>query len=173
MGWAGPARRRLRPMKSYHKAVYKPDSQSTDEWILIVGDVAAAEKWKGGDRYVLLLLVPPTRRHSSSSRRHFLRLDADCLPLSHSSIPLVDIVDSFDVFHTGQGSQGILARPSKQELETVFETTKEDDIVEIILTKGQIKSSDTPHQWTGKNDSKSGGYQTSLGSGKSGHGGGR
>lgn len=114
-----------------------------------------------------------------------------------SSIPLVDIVDSFDVFHTGQGSQGILARPSKQELETVFETTKEDEIVEIILTKGQIKSSDTPHQWTGKNDSKcvpppprrrlspaltlvllslscrSGGYQTSLGSGKSGHGGGR
>jgi len=71
-----------------------------------------------------------------------------------SSIPLVDIVDSFDVFHTGQGSQGILARPSKQELETVFETTKEDEIVEIILTKGQIKSSDTPHQWTGKNDSK-------------------
>ncbi|GAA5842447.1 hypothetical protein JCM9279_005386 [Rhodotorula babjevae] len=114
-------------------AVYKPDSQSTDEWILIVGDVAAAE----------------------------------------NSIPLVDIVDSFDVFHTGQGSQGILARPSKQELETVFETTKEDEIVEIILTKGQIKSSDTPHQWTGKNDSKSGGYQTSLGSGKSGHGGGR
>ncbi|KPV78622.1 uncharacterized protein RHOBADRAFT_41166 [Rhodotorula graminis WP1] len=133
-------------LKSYHKAVYKPDSQSTDEWIIIVGDVAAAEKWKGGDRYV-----------SPSS----------------SSIPLVDIVDSFDVFHTGQGSQGILARPSKQELDAVFETTKEDEIVEIILTKGQIKSGDTPHQWTGKNDSKSGGYQTSLGSGKSGHGGGR
>ncbi|GAA5926810.1 hypothetical protein JCM3775_007046 [Rhodotorula graminis] len=135
-------------LKSYHKAVYKPDSQSTDEWIIIVGDVAAAEKWKGGGE--------PSLAH-----------------LSNSSIPLVDIVDSFDVFHTGQGSQGILARPSKQELDAVFETTKEDEIVEIILTKGQIKSGDTPHQWTGKNDSKSGGYQTSLGSGKSGHGGGR
>ncbi|GAA6058024.1 hypothetical protein JCM3770_003977 [Rhodotorula araucariae] len=111
------------------RAVYKPDSQSTDEWILVVGDVAAAEKWRGGDR----------------------------------TVPLVDIVDSFEIFHTGQGSQGLLRRPSKQELETVFETTNEDAIVEIILSKGTIKSADTPHQWTSKNDAKSGSYQTSVG----------
>ncbi|GAA5994723.1 SBDS family protein [Rhodotorula paludigena] len=136
-------------MKSYHKAVYKPDSQSTNEWIIIVGDVAAAEKWKGGDRYASLLLPFPT-----------------------SSIPLVSIVDSFDVFHTGQGSQGLLQRPSKQELETVFGTTKEDEIVEVVLTKGTIKSSDAPHQWTSVNDQRSGNYQVSAGSGgKSGHGG--
>ncbi|BGP44961.1 hypothetical protein JCM10450v2_000776 [Rhodotorula kratochvilovae] len=137
--------------KTYHKAtdsspaVYKPDSQSVDEWIVVVGDVAAADKWKGGDRY-----VSPT-----------------------STVPLVDIVDSFDIFHTGQGSQGLLRRPSKQELETVFETSNEDAIIEIILTKGTIKSADTPHQWTSKNDSKSGSYQTSVGgaSGNSARGG--
>ncbi|GJN91767.1 hypothetical protein Rhopal_004790-T1 [Rhodotorula paludigena] len=141
-------------MKSYHKAVYKPDSQSTNEWIIIVGDVAAAEKWKGGDRCASLLRFP-----TSSS------------PLP-SSIPLVSIVDSFDVFHTGQGSQGLLQRPSKQELETVFGTTKEDEIVEVVLTKGTIKSSDAPHQWTSVNDQRSGNYQVSAGSGgKSGHGG--
>ncbi|TNY18678.1 ribosome maturation protein [Rhodotorula diobovata] len=122
-------------------AVYKPDSQSTDEWILIVGDVSAAEKWKGGGE-------------------------------PRASIPLVQIVDSFDVFHTGQGSQGILARPSKQELHTIFGTTNEDEIVETILTKGRIVSSDMPHQWGTKNDSKSGNYQTSQGS-KGGHAGGR
>ncbi|GAA5980428.1 hypothetical protein JCM10908_001651 [Rhodotorula pacifica] len=124
-------------MKSFSKVVYKPDSMSTDEFIVIIGDVAAAEKWKGGDR----------------------------------SIPLVDVVDSFDVFHTGQGSQGLLARASKQDLDTIFGTVNEDAIVEQILTKGTIKSSDTPHQWTSKNDQRSGNYQVSSGSVGGGHGG--
>ncbi|GAA5953223.1 hypothetical protein JCM8115_000466 [Rhodotorula mucilaginosa] len=124
-------------MKSFHKAVYKPDSMSTDEYIVIVGDVAAAEKWKGGDR----------------------------------SIPLVNVVDSFDVFHTGQGSQGLLARPSKQDLDTIFGTTNEDAIVEQILTKGTIKTSEMPHGWTSRNDQKSGGYQVSTGAASLGHGG--
>ncbi|BGP28989.1 hypothetical protein JCM10296v2_000725 [Rhodotorula toruloides] len=118
-------------MHSFHKAVYKPDSMSTDEFIIIVGDLAGA------------------------------------------SIPLVEVVDSFDVFHTGQGSQGVLSRASKQELENIFSTTNEDEIVQIVLEKGRIVSSNTPHQWAGTNDQRSGSYQTAHGAnaGKSGHGG--
>lgn len=36
------------------------------------------------------------------------------------------------------GSQGILQRPSKQELETVFGTHNDTEIVEQILTKGKF-----------------------------------
>ncbi|BGP12887.1 hypothetical protein JCM10213_005160 [Rhodosporidiobolus nylandii] len=126
-------------MKSYHKAVYKPDSQSTDEYIVILGDVDAANKWIAGDH----------------------------------TIPLVEIVDSFDIFHTGQGSQGILARPSKQDLENVFGTANSNDIVEVVLSKGRVLSADTPHQYTGKNDQRSGNYQVSHGATGGGHHGGR
>jgi hypothetical protein len=42
--------------------------------------------------------------------------------LNRRTIPLVDIVDSFDVFHSGTGAQGFLQRPSQQELDTVFGT---------------------------------------------------
>lgn len=92
----------------------------------------------------------PPRHPSPKVPQFFLTLTSHAC----SSIPLVSVVDSFDVFHTGQGSQGLLQRPSKQELETVFGTTKEDEIVEIVLTKGTIKSSDAPHQWTSVNDQR-------------------
>jgi ribosome maturation protein Sdo1 len=58
--------------------------------------------------------------------------------LSTRTIPLVSIVDSFDIFHTGQGSQGLLARPSKQELETVFGTHNDTEVVEQVLSKGRL-----------------------------------
>ena len=32
------------------KVIYKPDSQSTDEFIVIVGDVDALTKWRDGVR---------------------------------------------------------------------------------------------------------------------------
>ncbi|KAL8286655.1 hypothetical protein RQP46_004183 [Phenoliferia psychrophenolica] len=70
--------------------VYKPDSQSTDEFIVIIADPAAAEKWIGG------------------------------------------------------GTQGILSRPSKQELENVFPQTNVNDVIQVILQKGKLQSSDTP-----------------------------
>jgi len=71
-----------------------------------------------------------------------------------STIPLVEIVDSFDVFHTGQGSQGILERPSKQVLDTVFSSTNEQDIVQIVLEKGRIITGSTPHKFGSKNDQR-------------------
>jgi len=47
------------------------------------------------------------------------------MALSRHSIPLVDVVDSFDVFHTGQGAQGLLDRAPKSVLDSVFGTTNE------------------------------------------------
>ena len=40
-----------------------------------------------------------------------------------SSTPLIDVVDSFDIFVTNKhGSQGVLDRASKGQLENEFET---------------------------------------------------
>ncbi|KAK4058170.1 hypothetical protein OIO90_000909 [Microbotryomycetes sp. JL221] len=77
---------------------------STDEYIIIIDDESAAQKWIGGDK----------------------------------TIPLVEIVSSFDVFHSGQGAQGMLQRPSKQELETIFGTSNDTDIITQILEKGRM-----------------------------------
>jgi hypothetical protein len=49
-------------MKTFHKVVYKPDSQSTDEFMVIV-NAEEYKKWIKGDK----------------------------------TIPLADVVDSFDV----------------------------------------------------------------------------
>ncbi|ORY85349.1 ribosome maturation protein [Leucosporidium creatinivorum] len=117
------------PSNTTTKAVYKPDSQSTDEFIVVVQDESAAQRWIGGDK----------------------------------TIPLVSIVDSFDVFHSGQGSQGILQRPSKQELETVFGTHNDTEIVETILTKGKFVTGKAIDS-LGQSSKNTSGQQTSRGS---------
>ncbi|KAG0150576.1 hypothetical protein CROQUDRAFT_57998 [Cronartium quercuum f. sp. fusiforme G11] len=123
---------------SVAKVIYKPDSMSTDEFIVIVADVAAYKKWLEGD----------------------------------GSIPLVDIVGSFDVFHTGQGAQGLLNRPSKQELETVFETSNDLDVVTIVLRKGRLEITDgQPLKFASKNDNRGSHHYTARAGNAGGHGG--
>jgi ribosome maturation protein Sdo1 len=90
--------------KQLHRVVYKPDSQSTDEFMVIV-DNSEYQRWKE-DKSVAIALV----------------------------------VDSFDVFHSGQGSQGKMMRPSKQQLDSIFGTTREEEVVEQILSKGELKA---------------------------------
>ncbi|KIK67772.1 hypothetical protein GYMLUDRAFT_154528 [Collybiopsis luxurians FD-317 M1] len=58
------------------------------------------------------------------------------------SIPLTEVVDSFQVFHSDQGNQGILGKPSKSQLENEFGTSKDVDVVEIILKKGRDQPGD-------------------------------
>jgi len=89
------------------KVIYKPDTQSTDEYMIIVNP-EEYKKWKDGD----------------------------------TTIPLADVVDSFNIFHTGQGSQGILRRPSKQQLDTVFGSHKDVDVVEFMLKNGKEQASE-------------------------------
>ncbi|KIM68955.1 hypothetical protein SCLCIDRAFT_20232 [Scleroderma citrinum Foug A] len=89
-------------VKAVTKVVYKPDTQSTDEFIAIVNP-AEYKKWKEGD----------------------------------TSIPLAQVVDSFEVFFSNQGAQGILGRPSRQQLENVFGTSKDIDVVMKVLQWGK------------------------------------
>jgi len=124
--------------KGISKVVYKPDSTSTDEFIVIVTDQPSYQKWLEGD----------------------------------TTIPLVDFVDSFDVFHTnGQGNQGLLQRPSKQMLDTIFETHKDVDVLEVILKKGNLKPADDLKGYTSKSDSANFSSSGVSGANKGGHGG--
>ncbi|KAI6047538.1 ribosome maturation protein [Pisolithus marmoratus] len=51
-----------------------------------------------------------------------------------TGIPLAEVVDSFEVFHS---SQGLLLRPSRQQLENVFGTSKDVDVLTRILQNGK------------------------------------
>ncbi|KXL42874.1 hypothetical protein M433DRAFT_8741 [Acidomyces richmondensis BFW] len=69
-----------------------------------------------------------------------------------SSIPLVQVANSFDVFVTHrQGAQGILDRASKAQLESEFGTSREDDVVKAILEKGNVIESEFPGRQGDKN----------------------
>ncbi|KAI0028363.1 ribosome maturation protein [Vararia minispora EC-137] len=73
-----------------------------------------------------------------------------------TSIPLVEVVDSFQVFSTQQGAQGLLGKASKQELENAFGTSRDDDVVKIILEKGKSETTDAirSSDWGTKNAGK-------------------
>jgi len=54
--------------------------------------------------------------------------------------PLVDVVNAFDVFCTHKhGAQGQLDRASKALLENEFGSSKDDDVVQKILEKGDLQ----------------------------------
>jgi len=56
------------------------------------------------------------------------------------TIPLVDVVNSFDVFATHKhGAQGELNRASNALLENEFGTKNSEDAVKMIIEKGQIQ----------------------------------
>ncbi|KAI1796164.1 ribosome maturation protein [Ganoderma leucocontextum] len=56
------------------------------------------------------------------------------------SVPLTEVVDSFEIFWSNQGAQGLLGRPSKQQLENVFGSSKDVDVITQILNKGKEES---------------------------------
>ncbi|KAI0783404.1 ribosome maturation protein [Abortiporus biennis] len=57
------------------------------------------------------------------------------------TIPLTEVVDSFAVYFSSQGAQGLLGKPSHQQLDNVFGTHKDIDVVEQILRKGAAQNS--------------------------------
>ncbi|KZT24591.1 DUF1960-domain-containing protein [Neolentinus lepideus HHB14362 ss-1] len=95
-------------VRSITKVVYKPDTQSTDEFTVVVNP-NEYHKWKEGGE----------------------------------TIPLTDVVDSFDIFFSNQGTQGILGKASKQQLENVFGAHKDVDVIPKILKDGKEQSSDS------------------------------
>ncbi|KAH8988556.1 DUF1960-domain-containing protein, partial [Lactarius akahatsu] len=100
----------------------------SDVFLVLVNPVEY-KKWKGGGDY-------------------------SCASLS--TIPLVEVVDSFEIFSSNQGPQGLLCRPSKQQLDTVFNTHVDDDVIQQILDKGKVEASENlaSEKWGSKNDSK-------------------
>ena len=57
--------------------------------------------------------------------------------------------EAFSTFFSNQGSQGILGQPSQQQLDNVFGTHKDDEVVKIIMEKGQLQHSDAIGTGTG------------------------
>lgn len=57
-------------------------------------------------------------------------------------LDLTIISVAFSIFHSGQGNQGILGAPSKQQLDTVFGTHKDIDVMQILLEKGTAQAGD-------------------------------
>lgn len=49
---------------------------------------------------------------------------------------------AFNVFHSGQGSQGILGKASNQQLDNDFGTHKDVDVITAVLQKGKEQSGD-------------------------------
>ncbi|KAJ3040323.1 hypothetical protein HK097_002591 [Rhizophlyctis rosea] len=94
------------------------------------------------------------------------------------SIPLVDVVDSFDIFEVGNGGNtGVFSHPSKQALENAFSTSNETDVIQKILTEGKIMASEGPHhhdkdrfdrQTAPPGNYTKGAYQGNVGSGRGG-----
>ncbi|KAI9447863.1 ribosome maturation protein, partial [Lactarius indigo] len=59
------------------------------------------------------------------------------------TIPLVEVVDSFEILSSNQGPQGLLRRPSKQELDNEFGTHVDVDVIQHILEKGKDEASES------------------------------
>ncbi len=47
---------------------------------------------------------------------------------------------AYEIFWSNQGAQGLLGRPSKQQLENAFGTSKDDEVIKQILEKGKEES---------------------------------
>jgi ribosome maturation protein Sdo1 len=63
---------------------------------------------------------------------------------SDKSIALANVVQSFDVRKfANPGTTGVLETPSKAELEAAFGTTNSTEVVQFMLTHGQLKKTST------------------------------
>ena len=58
---------------------------------------------------------------------------------------LLILYPAFEIFYSSQGSQGYLGRPSKQQLENNFGTSRDVEVVKILLGKGKEQSGEGFH----------------------------
>lgn len=65
-------------------------------------------------------------------------------------------IAAFEILSSNQGPQGLLRRPSKQELDNEFGTHVDVDVVQQILEKGKEEAGESlaSGKWGSKNDSK-------------------
>ncbi|CAX43971.1 protein involved in RNA metabolism, putative [Candida dubliniensis CD36] len=77
-----------------------------------------------------------------------------------STIPIIDLVSIFKVFINRQrGAEGILDEAAKSDLENEFKTSNADQVIKIILEKGEDKSN------TGAIGEIGGSHNDSIGNG--------
>jgi len=93
-----------------------------------------------------------TRADTEQIKVHYKGNDDDFVVMAESieavkrwkedkSTPLVDVVNSFDVFTTHKhGAQGTLDRASNALLENEFGTKNTDEVVQVILQKGDVQA---------------------------------
>jgi ribosome maturation protein Sdo1 len=73
---------------------------------------------------------------------------------SDSSIPLIDVVNGFNIFTThGHGAQGVLDTASKATLDSAFGTSNVDDVIKTILQDGQLQNTTASARESSTNDS--------------------
>ncbi|KAK4105861.1 DUF1960-domain-containing protein [Parathielavia hyrcaniae] len=73
---------------------------------------------------------------------------------SDKSVPLAQVVSSFKVFTTHKhGAQGLLEGASNSTLENQFGTSQEDEVVRMILEKGDVQEFEMAARQGRKNDS--------------------
>lgn len=53
---------------------------------------------------------------------------------------LIITSSAFDILHSTQGAQGLLGRPSNQQLDNDFGTHKDVDVITQILEKGKLET---------------------------------
>ncbi|CAG8636550.1 24836_t:CDS:2, partial [Racocetra persica] len=71
------------------------------------------------------------------------------------TIPLVDVIQSFEVFEVYNGGrEGIAGRPSNQKLENAFGTTNDMEIIQQIIQHGTIHSTHKAHERPTSKDQK-------------------
>jgi hypothetical protein len=75
-------------------------------------------------------------------------------------------ITAFEVLSSNQGPQGLLGRPSKQELDNVFGTHVDVEVIQHILDKGKEEASEsiTSGKSASKNDSKGSAFLDNRGS---------
>jgi len=84
-------------------------------------------------------------------------LDALAKWKKDTSTPLVDVVDSFDIFVTNKhGSQGVMDRASHGQLENEFGSKKPEDAIEKILKEGKVEQTKMGQKYGSTNDAKYG-----------------
>lgn len=70
------------------------------------------------------------------------------------SVPLAHFISAFKIFQThGQGVQGTYDAASKATLANEFDTENEDDVIKVILEKGELQSHEMPSKFGTKNAS--------------------
>ncbi|KAF9266347.1 DUF1960-domain-containing protein [Marasmius fiardii PR-910] len=113
-------------MRTLTKVIYKPDTQSTEEYTIIVNPEEVR---------------PPRQLFSFAILTDFFgRIQYKKWKAGDTTIAIAEVVDSFSVFHSNQGAQGILGQASKQQLENTFGSSKDIDVVQKILESGKSQT---------------------------------